>query len=609
MSPDLTSSLFLHPSNGPGSLAVQEKLTVSESIAKSIMFIGTTFEIWIQLEKWFDLSNGSRKYKLNRETYDVMQSSQPISEYYTKMKCVWEELDSMNVMPRITIVNVEITAFLNVINTQKEEQRLFQFLNGLDEHFAAQRSQLLLTSPLPSFETACALLQQEESPREVFADKCWEKIGYPTWHYKYKQSQVKNKGKNMAKQGTNHPKRTAAVAATEPSGRNMFTSKQFEQLMRSLPHFWNNVKASNSVKLMMSWTMSMLQINSKQVKAGTMKPSYVPSKAQVANVFTKVLPVDQHQQLLTKLGVSELQRELLRSRPTNLGEAFFLARIIEARYEDERPTIAIAKPNDLIARVQVQDLEQTTQGRGDEPNHIMLVTIHHMLYPISVEVLHQVFSPHGYVEKVVIFHKSTRLQALIQFYSRQNAIAARNLLWGRNIYEGCCQLDIQFSNLEKLQPNQDETSATNTGKIGEDASASYGDRSAVPGGRRITGGSLVGMDVRISHALGSRWRQREKDEVLRPSDWYWNNNNEEEEEEEVDIYLYLVLGAFGLRYGLTIGTDLIIEWNGNGGPRKVKMRMRIVESKVCLAKVTVAGTGDGAVDGDGDGDYEKRLFL
>ncbi|GJV55811.1 zinc finger, CCHC-type containing protein [Tanacetum coccineum] len=36
---------------------------------------------------------------------------------------------------------------------------------------------------------------------------------------------------------------------------------------------------------------------------------------------------------------------------------------------------------------------------------------------------------------------------------------------------------------------------------------------------------------------------------------------------------------------------------------------RELSSKVCLAKVTVAGTGDGAVDGDGDGDYEKRLFL
>ncbi|PWA93097.1 serine carboxypeptidase S28 family protein [Artemisia annua] len=319
----LQNPLYLHPSDGPGSLAIQEKLvgaqnyrswrrsmeiglstkrklgfirgtvprspdpilseqwetcnniviswlmaSVSESIAKSIMFIGTAYEIWIQLEKRFALSNGSRKYKLNRETYDIVQSGQSISEYYTRMKCVWEELDSMNVLPRITSVNPEITAFLNAINTQKEEQRLFQFLNGLDEHYSAQRSQLLLSTPLPSVESACALLQQEESQREVFgrtldssvettalytksenkdkcsicgykwhpADKCWEKIGYPVWHYKYKQNQAKNKGKVMTKQGVNQLRKTVA-AAVETSGHIMFTSKQFEQLMKSLPHF------------------------------------------------------------------------------------------------------------------------------------------------------------------------------------------------------------------------------------------------------------------------------------------------------------------------------------------------------------------------------------
>ncbi|GKA98365.1 hypothetical protein Tco_0826302 [Tanacetum coccineum] len=54
----------------------------------------------------------------------------------------------------------------------------------------------------------------------------------------------------------------------------------------------------------------------------------------------------------------------------------------------------------------VQDPEQTTQERGDEPNHILLVTIHHMLYPITVEVIHQVYSRREYVEKVVTFQKS-----------------------------------------------------------------------------------------------------------------------------------------------------------------------------------------------------------
>lgn len=96
-------------------------------------------------------------------------------------------------------------------------------------------------------------------------------------------------------------------------------------------------------------------------------------------------------------------------------------------------------------------MDQNAQGRGDEPNRILLVTIHHMLYPITVEVLHQVFSPHGFVEKIVTFQKSAGFQALIQYQGRQNAISARTSLQGRNIYDGCCQLDIQFSNLDELQ--------------------------------------------------------------------------------------------------------------------------------------------------------------
>ncbi|XP_027363558.1 polypyrimidine tract-binding protein homolog 3-like isoform X2 [Abrus precatorius] len=94
-----------------------------------------------------------------------------------------------------------------------------------------------------------------------------------------------------------------------------------------------------------------------------------------------------------------------------------------------------------------------SQGRGDEPNRILLVTIHHMLYPITVDVLYQVFSPHGSVEKIVTFQKSAGFQALIQYQSHQSAVIARSTLQGRNIYDGCCQLDIQFSNLDELQVN------------------------------------------------------------------------------------------------------------------------------------------------------------
>ncbi|PWA80700.1 hypothetical protein CTI12_AA114230 [Artemisia annua] len=249
--------LFLHPSDGPGTLMVTEKLLGAQNyrswrrlveIALStkwkLGFIRGTVprsvdgaslqEQWdtcnnlLQLETRFALSNGSHKYKLNRETYGIMQSGRYISEYYTNMKCVWEELDSMNELPRIVNITPEVAVFLQALNTQKED-----------------------------VESACSLLQQEESQRGVFGnsghvgvestalyskgdhppEKCWEKIGYPVWHYKYKQGQ---KVKSVVKNGVGNVKRTAAVV--ESSGNVVFTSKQFEQLMKSLPHFNQNAQ-------------------------------------------------------------------------------------------------------------------------------------------------------------------------------------------------------------------------------------------------------------------------------------------------------------------------------------------------------------------------------
>ncbi|KAK9678722.1 hypothetical protein RND81_11G229300 [Saponaria officinalis] len=89
----------------------------------------------------------------------------------------------------------------------------------------------------------------------------------------------------------------------------------------------------------------------------------------------------------------------------------------------------------------------------EEPNRILLVSIHNVLYPMTVDVLNQVFSPYGFVEKIITFQKSAGFQALIQFQTRQSATSAMSALHGRNIYDGCCQLDIQYSNLSDLQVN------------------------------------------------------------------------------------------------------------------------------------------------------------
>ncbi|XP_074336445.1 uncharacterized protein LOC141673590 [Apium graveolens] len=140
---------------------------VSPLIKKSVMYMTSAHAIWKNLETRFALTNGSRKYRLNKDLYDVRQNMSSVNDYYTSMKSLWVELYTLNVLPTVTGPTVEVVKLLEAIENQKEESRLFQFLNGIDETYAAQRSQLLLSNPLPSVETAAAALIQEEAQREL----------------------------------------------------------------------------------------------------------------------------------------------------------------------------------------------------------------------------------------------------------------------------------------------------------------------------------------------------------------------------------------------------------------------------------------------------------
>ncbi|XP_071700452.1 uncharacterized protein [Rutidosis leptorrhynchoides] len=260
---DYQNPLFLHPSGGPGFITatISRSVTdnasaeqwdtcnkqviswlmnfVSNSVAKSVMFIGTAVEIWKPLEKCFALSNGSRKYKLHKETYAMVQQGMINNEYYTKLKCIWEELDSMNQLPRVTNVTPEINAFLAAYNQQKEEQHLFQFLNGLDEHYSFIRSQLLLMTPLPNVESACSMLQEEESQKEMFSN--FESTALYSRNIQSARLQERSK-QNSGKVKSSQPKRSIANV----QGNNvMFISEQFKQLLKCLHQLNKNDMQSN----------------------------------------------------------------------------------------------------------------------------------------------------------------------------------------------------------------------------------------------------------------------------------------------------------------------------------------------------------------------------
>lgn len=61
-----------------------------------------------------------------------------------------------------------------------------------------------------------------------------------------------------------------------------------------------------------------------------------------------------------------------------------------------------------------------------------------MLYPITVEVLHQVFSPHGFVEKIVTFQKSAGQLLQVFFLSFISIILKVSSQFNREVLTDFC---------------------------------------------------------------------------------------------------------------------------------------------------------------------------
>ncbi|GKA92745.1 RmlC-like cupins superfamily protein [Tanacetum coccineum] len=178
------------------------------------MYVGTASEIWQQLEKHFSLSDGSRKYKLNKDTYEITQSGCSVGDYYIKMKCVWEELDNINVLPVIAVITPEIS--------QEESQRL------LFKSSANIESSALLSKGI--VKEKCFICGFKWHP----PDKCWEKVGYPSWHAKYKGPQQSKQTRPGQYHGQGRNQGFQRSAAHVESGNITFTPQQFEQLMKSV---------------------------------------------------------------------------------------------------------------------------------------------------------------------------------------------------------------------------------------------------------------------------------------------------------------------------------------------------------------------------------------
>jgi len=95
-------------------------------------------------------------------------------------------------------------------------------------------------------------------------------------------------------------------------------------------------------------------------------------------------------------------------------------------------------------------------GSGDgqsqaTANSILITTVLNTRIPVTIENLQQVFKPFGDVLKIVTFSRNNIFKALVQMAHVENALAAKSYLDGKDLFQGCCHLRVDFSNLTELK--------------------------------------------------------------------------------------------------------------------------------------------------------------
>ncbi|XP_072081180.1 uncharacterized protein [Arachis hypogaea] len=126
--------------------------SLSPSITQSIIYLSTASSVWEDLRDRFSQSDLLHIAELQEEIYALKQGSLSVTDFFTALKTLWEEIENSHPLPLCTCP----------AKTYRNQDFIIRFLKGLDECFSVVRSQLFLLDPLPPVNQVFAMIIQQE---------------------------------------------------------------------------------------------------------------------------------------------------------------------------------------------------------------------------------------------------------------------------------------------------------------------------------------------------------------------------------------------------------------------------------------------------------------
>lgn len=101
-----------------------------------------------------------------------------------------------------------------------------------------------------------------------------------------------------------------------------------------------------------------------------------------------------------------------------------------------------------------QELESKSAGGGvgevGDASSTLLISVLNVSVPVTLDNICQICKPYGEVMKIITFPKGTDFQALVQMATVEQAVNAKMFLDGKDLFQGCCHLRVNFSKRTNL---------------------------------------------------------------------------------------------------------------------------------------------------------------
>ncbi|XP_061361257.1 uncharacterized protein LOC133305140 [Gastrolobium bilobum] len=135
--------------------------SIADSISQSILWMDRAFDVWRDLKERFSQSDIFRISDLHDEIFRLHQGANSVSDFYTQLKILWDELESLQPTPTCKCVKPCCSISSEVRNIRDRDYSI-RFLKGLNEQFSHVKSQIMLMDPLPPINRVFSLITEQE---------------------------------------------------------------------------------------------------------------------------------------------------------------------------------------------------------------------------------------------------------------------------------------------------------------------------------------------------------------------------------------------------------------------------------------------------------------